>query len=75
MNTREFLRTMGGVTAGLVFGPELLAQYQSVPAAALAEDEPFWAAVRTKFRLNPDYINFENGYYCFQPEEVLERFI
>jgi selenocysteine lyase/cysteine desulfurase len=75
MNKRSFLRTMGGVSAGLVFGPELLAQYASVPPATLAEDEPFWAAVRTKFRLNPDYINLENGYYCFQPEEVLEQFI
>ncbi len=46
-----------------------------MPAAALAEDEPFWAAVRTKFRLNPDYINLENGYHCFQPEVVLEQFI
>ena len=75
MNKREFLRTMGGVSAGLVFGPELLAQYESVPAAQLAEDEPFWAAIRTKFKLNPDYINLENGYYCFQSEEVLEGFI
>ncbi len=75
MNKREFLRTMGGVTAGLAFGPELLAQYAAVPAAQLAEDEPFWAAVRTKFRLNPDYINLENGYYCFQPEELLDGFI
>lgn len=75
MIKREFLRTMGGVSAGLIFGPELLAPYAAVPAAALAEDEPFWAAVRTKFKLNPDYINLENGYYCFQPEEVLEGFI
>ena len=75
MDKREFLRTMGGVSAGLIFGPELLAQYTSVPAATLAQDEPFWAAVRAKFKLNPDYINLENGYYCFEPEEVLEQFI
>ena len=75
MNKREFLRTMGGVGVGLAFGPELLAQYANVPAAQLAEDEPFWAAVRTKFKLNPEYINLENGYYCFQPEEVLEQFV
>jgi selenocysteine lyase/cysteine desulfurase len=75
MNKRDFLRTMGGVSAGLVFGPELLAQYAAVPAATLAEEEPFWAAVRAKFKLNPDYINLENGYYCFQPEEVLDGFM
>ena len=75
MHKRDFLRTVGGASLGLMFGPELLAQYAHVPAAALAEDEPFWAAVRTKFKLTPDYINLENGYYCFQPEEVLEQFI
>ena len=75
MHKREFLRTMGGVSLGLAFGPELLAQYAQTPAAVLAEDEPFWAAVRGKFKLTPEYINLENGFYCFQPEEVLEAFI
>jgi selenocysteine lyase/cysteine desulfurase len=31
--------------------------------------------MRAKFKLTPDYINLENGYYCFQPEEVLAAFI
>jgi len=75
VNKRDFLRTVGGASVGLMFGPELLAQYADTPAAILAEDEPFWAAVRTKFKLAPEYINLENGYYCFQPEEVLEQFI
>jgi selenocysteine lyase/cysteine desulfurase len=75
VNKRDFLRTVGGASLGLAFGPELFAQYAAVPAARLAEDEPFWAAVRTKFRLTGEYINLENGYYCFQPEEVLEAFI
>jgi selenocysteine lyase/cysteine desulfurase len=75
MNKRDFLRTVGGASLGLVFGPDLLARYAATPAAALAEDEKFWAAVRTKFRLTPDYINLENGFFCFQPEEVLEAFI
>lgn len=75
MNKRDFLRTVGGASLGLAFGPELLAQYAGMPAATLAEDEKFWAAVRAKFHLTPEYINLENGYYCFQPEEVLEAFI
>lgn len=75
MNKRDFLRRVGGASVGLLFGPELLAQYADTPAHALAEDETFWAAVRTKFKLTPEYINLENGYYCFQPEEVLEQFI
>jgi selenocysteine lyase/cysteine desulfurase len=75
MNKRDFLRTVGGASLGMMFGPELLGRLASMPAAALAKDEPFWAAMRAKFKLTPDYINLENGYYCFQPEEVLEVFI
>ena len=75
MNKRDFLRTVGGASLGMMFGPELLGRLASMPAAALAKDEPFWAAVRANFKLTPDYINLENGYYCFQPEEVLEVFI
>ena len=75
MNKRDFVRTLGGASLGMMFGPEVLARLASASPAALAEDEPFWASVRAKFKLTPDYINLENGYYCFQPEEVLEAFI
>ena len=75
MNKRDFLRTVGGASLGLAFGPELVAQYANTPAATLAEDEVFWAAMRSRFRVTSEYINLENGYYCFQPEEVLESFI
>ena len=78
MNKRDFVRTVGGGAAAMAFGPDLnslFARYAHVPAAALAEDEKFWATIRTKFKLKPDYINLENGYYCFQPEEVLTAFV
>jgi selenocysteine lyase/cysteine desulfurase len=75
MNKRGFLSTAGGASLGLMFGPGLLAQYATKPVTAVAEDEAFWAAVRTQFRLTSDYINLENGYYCFQPQPVLEAFI
>jgi len=75
MDKREFLRTMGGATMGMLFTPELLQRYAAMPVRALAEDEPFWAGIRSKFKLTPEYINLENGFFCFQPEEVLEGFI
>lgn len=75
MNKRRFLTTAGAASLGLMFGPKLLAQYAAKPAAAVAADEPFWAAVRGQFKLTSDYINLENGYYCFQPQPVLEAFI
>lgn len=75
MNKRLFLSTAAGASLGLIFGPSLLAQYATQPVTAVAEDEAFWASVRAQFRLTGDYINFENGYYCFQPQPVLEAFI
>ena len=75
MNKRDFVRTAGAASLGLFISDRLLAQYDGVSAAALADDEPFWAAIRGKYRLKPDYINLENGYYSMQSEEVLEAFI
>lgn len=55
---------------------ELLAKQSShIPSSVLAKDEDFWGAVRGGYKLNPDYINLENGYYCFQPQEILEHYI
>ena len=43
--------------------------------SSVAEDEAFWAAIRGKYRLKPDYINLESGYYSMQAQPVLEAFI
>ncbi len=75
MNKRDFLRTVGGVSLSAMFGPELLSHYGSLNAATLAEDEAFWATIRGKFKLTNEYINLENGFYCLQPEVVLDAFI
>jgi selenocysteine lyase/cysteine desulfurase len=75
MNKRLFLSTAGGASLGLMLSRTLLAQYATKPATAIAQDEAFWAAVRGQFHLTSDYINLENGYYCFQPQPVLEAFI
>ena len=75
MNKREFVRTIGGASLGVLFGPELLARYSRLTPTALAEDETFWATIRGQYRLTPDYINLENGYYSMQAEPVLEAFI
>ena len=31
--------------------------------------------MRDDYRIKPDYINLENGYYCFLPEQTLEDLI
>jgi selenocysteine lyase/cysteine desulfurase len=30
--------------------------------------------IRQDYKLKPDYINLENGYYCFTPTPILERY-
>ncbi len=77
MNKRGFLRTLGGASVGLSLGDvaPLFAETQGTPPSDLASDERFWAGIRAKYKLKPDYINLENGYYCMQPQEVLEGFI
>lgn len=75
MHKRDFIRTLGVTTMGALLGEQLWAEYATLPAQTLAEDETFWRAVRGKYRLKPDYINLENGFYSMQATEVLEAFI
>ena len=75
MNKRAFLRTVGGASLGMLLGDRLWAQYAELPPRVLAEDEPFWALIREKYRLKPDYINLENGYFSMQSQPVLEAFV
>ncbi len=75
MNKRTFLRTLGGASLGLVIGEQLWAQYEPLSPQELARDDDFWTLLRKQYRLTPEYINLENGYYSMQSEPVLEAFI
>lgn len=79
MDKRTFLKNAGLAGIGGILSLESLAKMfesvSAVPSAELAKEEDFWAAIRQGYRLKPDYINLENGYYNFIPEQVLERFI
>lgn len=52
-----------------------LNQYKDADSIHLASDEIFWAGIRKEYRLKPDYINLENGYYCFLPQQTLEKYL
>ncbi len=79
MNKRTFLKQF----AALGLGTPLLFQnldrwistIEHLSPVEVARDEDFWAKIRSGYRLKPDYINLENGYYCFMPQETLENFI
>jgi selenocysteine lyase/cysteine desulfurase len=75
MDKREFLRTSATAGLGLLLGDRVWARFADVPADRLAEDDAFWATIRAKYRLKPDYINLESGYYSMQATPVLEAFV
>lgn len=79
MNKRNFIKHAAFAGLGSMMSFEDIAQavknVSGVPLTKLAGDEDFWASIRKGYKLKPDYINLENGYYNFVPEQVLEKFI
>ena len=79
MNKRSFVKNFSILGLAGVPGvnklDKWLKQYEHTLPAALAGDETFWEGVRKGYRIKPDYINLENGYYCFLPQELLEKSI
>lgn len=53
----------------------LTKQTRHIHADTIAQEEDFWEAIRSGYKLKPDYINLENGYYCFLPQEILESYL
>lgn len=62
-----------GISTGSMFSSK------KVTANTIAEIDPnaadFWDQIRAAYKLKPDYISLENGYYCFLPEETLDNYI
>lgn len=79
MDKRTFLKKLAftGIasTASFKAFSESLKAYKNIPAYTLASDEDFWLKIREGYKLKPDYINLENGYYCFIPTQTLENYI
>ncbi|MFT5168940.1 MAG: selenocysteine lyase/cysteine desulfurase [Saprospiraceae bacterium] len=79
MNKRTFLKNI--TFASIATSPfytsldKIVSDVSHLSAAETAKDEDFWARVRNEYRIKPDYINLENGYYCFTPQETLEKFL
>jgi selenocysteine lyase/cysteine desulfurase len=79
MNKRTFLKNISllGFTSMPAINhlDQWINKYNNILPDKIAEDEFFWDEVRKGYKLKPDYINLENGYYCFQPQETLENFM
>jgi selenocysteine lyase/cysteine desulfurase len=77
MDKRSFIKNMSLLGAVPAFGniDKWIKKYEHIAPQALASEEPFWAGIRSGYRLKPEYINLENGYYSILPQEILEHFI
>jgi selenocysteine lyase/cysteine desulfurase len=79
MNKRSFIKKISllGLTAFPMIGniEKLMASVAHLEGTEIARDEDFWEQIRGTYKLKPDYINLENGYYCFLPQDTLEHFI
>jgi selenocysteine lyase/cysteine desulfurase len=71
MNKRTFLKacTLLGASAPWFS----YAKTQTVES--LASDEEFWKGIRSGYKLSPDFINLESGYYNITPEATLEKYV
>jgi selenocysteine lyase/cysteine desulfurase len=79
MNKRQFIKTL---TASSVSLPilnkkidKIFSKFELQTPNEIAQNEDFWTEIRKAYRIKPDYINLENGYYCFAPQETLEAFV
>lgn len=77
MDKRTFIKNISllGISPAFSHLDGLLKKYDKIQPEILASDEKFWEGIRKGYRLKPDYINLENGYYCFMPEEILDHFV
>lgn len=79
MDKRSFIKnfsllSFAGFTGTKDFDQWLI-RFEKEKPEELAADEEFWEGIRSGYKLKPDYINLENGYYCFLPQETLENYI
>jgi len=79
MDKRTFLKRtsligLSSLTAFSAIG-KVARKLEELSPTVTGDDEGFWEQVRRSYKLNPDFINLENGYYCITPKQVLARYI
>ena len=76
MKKRNFLKNMSLAVLGAPFyGSALVScsnEAAKTPVDKLASSEDFWLKVRQDYKLKPDYINLESGYYNIIPTPTLK---
>jgi len=79
MNKRDFLKnlSLAALAAPLSLGSmrSWAAEIEHIPVRTLAKTDDFWLKVRQDYKLKPDYINLESGYYNIIPTPTLDSMI
>ncbi len=79
MNKRDFIKNLSLAALGSPLYLNSISSWASeiknVPMTTLAKTDEFWLKVRQDYRLKPDYINLESGYYNIIPNPTLDRMI
>ena len=79
MKKRDFLKNVSLAVIGAPFYGSTLAscveEASNVSAKELAINDDFWLKVRQDYKLKPDYINLESGYYNIIPQPTLNAMI
>lgn len=77
MDKRSFLKNIGMMSLAMPLNfahvHAAVASVRHLGSAEVASDEDFWMKVRGDYDIKPDYINLENGYYCFMPRHTMEH--
>ncbi len=76
MKKRDFIRNLGYAALA---APMVASGWEPLPEPVFepypeGADE-FWDRIRKDYRLKPDYINLENGYYNIIPTPTLQKFM
>lgn len=76
MDKRTFLKNASLLGIGGLTSIQALGSLADTSATFVegSNDDNFWETLRRGYKLKPDYINLENGYYCIMPQEILSRY-
>ncbi len=76
MKKRAFIRNLGFAALAVPVAASGWEPLSELPGEPYPEGEvDFWERVRGDYRLKPDYINLENGYYNIIPTPTLRKFL
>ncbi|MBT8253829.1 MAG: aminotransferase class V-fold PLP-dependent enzyme, partial [Bacteroidia bacterium] len=79
MDKRNFIKTLslGALSTPIYTSAlsNLLASFPDINTGELSTNEDFWKKIRQDYRLKPDYINLESGYYNIIPKPTLNAMI